>query len=196
MISFFFVWVLLLLLTYFLLRISVLLIGSRLPREHLTQVMRDVPLALDDVFNVMRDLQTWQIWSFYCQDRIGLYHSEFTGPQSGLGQVWRWRGNDLSGHMEIRQEWHCMRLLLCVVWDAIPESKWDRIEFVQNGGLCRIIWQTYGDRSEDPWIRFLQYLFGPRKLNRAKHQSLDQLEEYVRSRQSGFKSNTQLDLQS
>ena len=89
-----------------------------------------------------------------------------------------------------------MRLLLCVVWDAIPESKWDRIEFVQHGGLCRIIWQTYGDRSEDPWTRFLEYLLGPRMLNRAKHQSLDQLEDYVRRKQSSVKSITQLDLQS
>ena len=172
-------WILVLLLVLIILRTVLSLIGSQLPDEHLTEVVRDLPIALDDAFRVMRDLETWQSWSYYCSARLGNYHSEFSGPRVGLGQVWRWRGNQMSGHMEIRQEWYGMRLLTCVVWDAIPESNWNRIEFVQYGGLCRIIWQTYGDLPADPLQRVWQVLLGPRMLNRAKKQSLAGLQAFI-----------------
>ena len=172
-------WILVLLIVLIILRTVLSYIGSQLPDEHLTEVVGDLPIALDAAFRVMRDLETWQSWSYYCSARLGDYESEFSGPRVGLGQVWRWRGNPMSGHMEIRQEWYGMRLLTCVVWDAISESKWDRIEFVQHGGLCRIIWQTYGDLPADPIERVWEVLFGPRKLNRAKRQSLAGLQAFI-----------------
>lgn len=172
-------WILVLLLILAIVRALLSVIGSYLPDEHLTEVVSDLPIGLDDAFRVMRDLKTWQSWSYYCSARLGDYESEFSGPRVGLGQVWRWRGNQMPGYMEIRQEWYGMRLLTCVVWDAIAESKWDRIEFVQHGGLCRIIWQTYGDLPADPLERIWQVLLGPRMLNRAKKQSLAGLQAFI-----------------
>ena len=48
-------WILVLLLILLILRTVLSLIGSQLPDEHLTEVVRDLPIALDDAFRVMRD---------------------------------------------------------------------------------------------------------------------------------------------
>ena len=56
-------WILVLLLILVIVRALLSVIGSYLPDEHLTEVVSDLPIGLDDAFRVMRDLKTWQSWS-------------------------------------------------------------------------------------------------------------------------------------
>ena len=77
-------WILVLLIVVIILCTVLSFVGSQLPDEHLSEVVRDLPIALDDAFRVMRDLETWQSWSYYCSARLGNYQSEFSYFLCGL----------------------------------------------------------------------------------------------------------------
>ena len=104
------------------------------------------------------------------------YVSEFSGPDSGIGQVWTWSETKYPGKIEILESETNQRFVYALSMEMWPTPMISTISFKEQDGQTEVRWENAVDWGSRPLSRLVGFLMGKQillgSLNLSLHSEL------------------------
>ena len=113
------------------------------------------------------------------------YVSEFSGPDSGVGQVWTWSETKYPGKIEILESATNQRFVYALSMEMCPEPMISTIYFTEQDGQTEVLWENTVDWGSRPLSRLIGFLMGKQMLLGSMKFGLNSLEQRANEQSSG-----------
>ncbi len=140
------------------------IIGYLGPQNMTVTLSKTLSATASEIFMQINDLRTWQVWSAWNPAKMKGYVSEFSGPDSGVGQVWTWSKTKYPGEIEILESEANQRFVYALSMDLWPAPMISTISFKEQDGKTEVRWENVVDWGSRPLSRLVGFLMGKQML--------------------------------
>jgi len=155
------------------------IIGFFVPQNMTVTLSTTLSATATEIFESINDLRTWQVWSAWSPEKMNGYVSEFSGPDSGVGQVWTWSETKYPGEIKILESEPNQRFVYAFSMDMRPSPMISTISIKEQDGQTEVRWENAVDWGSRPLSRLVGFLFGKQMLLGALKFGLKSLEQRV-----------------
>lgn len=143
-----------------------LLVGLFLPRSYSVVRVLEIQARPAAIFADLNDLRRWPEWTVWNQEMDPTVQFTFESPETGVGAVYRWKGQKLGqGELKLTEA----SLTNGIAYDlSFEEGRYrstGSIRLEEMGGAVRVSWQNGGDLGKSPINRyaglFMDSMLGP-----------------------------------
>ncbi len=159
--------------------------GHFVPQTMTVTLSKTLSATASEIFEPINDLRTWQVWSAWSPEKMKGYVSEFSGPDSGVGQVWTWSETKYPGKIEILESEANQRFVYALSMDMCPAPMIGTISFKEQDGQTEVRWETAVDWGSRPLSRLVGFLMGRQMLLGSLKFGLKSLEQRAQEQRDG-----------
>ena len=113
------------------------------------------------------------------------YVSEFSGPDGGVGQVWKWSETKYPGEIEILESEPNQRFVYALSMEMWSEPMISTISFKEHDGQTEVRWENVVDWGSRPLSRLVGFLLGKQMLLGSLKFGLKSLEQRANEQRGG-----------
>ena len=161
------------------------IVGCFVPQNMTVTLSQTLSVTAAEIFEPINDLRTWQVWSAWNSEKLKGYVSEFSGPDSGVGQVWAWSETKYPGEIEILESEANHRFVYTLSMTMWPEPMVSTISFSEHEGQTEVRWENVVDWGNRPLSRLVGFLMGKQILLGSLKFGLKSLEQRANQQSSG-----------
>ena len=161
------------------------IVGYFVPQNMTVTLSKTLSTSATEIFEPINDLRTWPIWSAWSPEKMKGYVSEFSGPDSGVGQVWTWSETKYPGKIEILESATNQRFVYALSMEMCPEPMISTIYFTEQDGQTEVLWENKVDWGSRPLSRLIGFLMGKQMLLGSMKFGLNSLEQRANEQSSG-----------
>ena len=161
------------------------ILGYFVPQKMTVTLSKTLSATATEIFGPINDLRTWQVWSAWSPEKMKGYVSEFSGPDSGVGQVWTWSKTKYPGQIEILESETNQRFVYALSMDMWPAPMISTISFQQHDGQTEVRWENVVDWGSRPLSRLVGFLMGKQMLLGSLKFGLKSLERRANQQRDG-----------
>lgn len=129
--------------------VGFLLVAAAQPDQFHVQRTTAIKAPPEKIFALIKHLPSWQLWSPY-EKKDPDMQRQFSGPASGVGAVYAWRGdsNVGKGDMKIATVTEPSKILIDLNFiEPFQAHNLAEFELVPNGEITQVSWSMHGQQN-------------------------------------------------
>ena len=138
---------------------TVLLIGTLLPRGFETTSSVKIDASPEVIFRQINVMKYWSNWSMWNEHDISGLRVDYSGPASGVGAMQKWTELRGEGKLRITESVPNQELAFVSSFSNFPEMD-SQIVLTADGSTTNVVWTSVGTLPSGPFYGWFGITFG------------------------------------